>query len=308
MFFHNIKKYLFFTKKIKGSKFNILLLFFLIVFSFIILIYRIDKNPPGFFIDESIYGYEAYSIIKNKGYSSNGEFLPRFFKNPTQETRGHSSYVYFISILVAIFGLKEFTVRLGSVISSLIILLMIFIFLKKKINVLHIFIILLWWPFTSWVFLLSRLGVEHIFGAMFYFVPVLILDNLLMKKNNKLINFFYLGILLLLIFYSCAGGKLLSFFYLICYLILIWFFLEKHFTRKLIYSFIIIFFFLLSLFLSLSYILDQSFFTEVMNYLLYVKIYHLFVFLKIFFLILTQILILKIHIYHQIFLFFVIAL
>jgi hypothetical protein len=260
--------FIFLNLKKHSKFFKLFLLFILLFFSVFILTYRLDKNPPGFFIDESIYGYEAFSIVKNKGFSSNGEFLPRFFKNPTQQTRGHSSYVYFNIPFITIFGLKEFSVRLSSVVSSLLLLFTLYFFLKKKIDFFAIFLTLFWWPLTAWVFILSRIGLEHIFGTMISFVVFFLLNFIFFENQKNFFNFILLGLFLLFTFYSFQAGKLIGLSYFGLAIILI-FLKEKNNKRKISYLSIIGSFFILTLFLSYSYIKDGSFFyrsNELMYY------------------------------------------
>lgn len=85
----------------------------ILIFSFIIRVWDLNKNPAGFFCDEASIGYNAYSILSN-GQDEYGAHWPIFFKafgeykSPIQ--------IYATVPLIALFGLNEFSVRLASVV------------------------------------------------------------------------------------------------------------------------------------------------------------------------------------------------
>lgn len=186
----------------------------ILLFSTYILIDRLVLNPPGFFIDEAINGTEAYSILHNKGYSTNREFLPRYFQNPDTWARSHTSFIYVLIPFIQVLGLNAYAVRLPTVICSLILLWLLYVFLKDKISRKALFLTLIWWPLTAWVFLLSRNGVELFFACLIAFASFMALcKSYEIPSANKSKTMLYvslLGVLNLMLFFSHSAGKLLS--------------------------------------------------------------------------------------------------
>lgn len=233
-----------------------LIIILLVIIPFFIFTYRLDKNPPGFFIDESIYGYEAYHILNTKGYSSSGEFLPRLILNPGDSTRNHSFFVYFVIPFIKFFGVNEFSVRLTSVFISIALITLIYFFLRKRISNTAILLAVFWWPITSWVFLLSRIGMEFSACALVYMFTIFMIVKI--HDSEKRFNFFYIFVLSLslgILFYIYAAGKLLAVGLFNFALIML---LRKRDSPSGIYMLVIIF--QMVLLLSFSYILDSSFF------------------------------------------------
>lgn len=237
----------------------LLLCFMLVLLPVGILTYRLTTNPPGFFIDESIYGYEAYSIMKTGGSSSNGELLPRLFLNPGETVRNHGSYTYFIIPFLLVFGTHEFSVRITTVIASIGILWILYFSLRDKVSPASLLLVLVCWPFTAWVFLLSRIGMEFIPAAFFYALSFWLLYRLHTVKKEYLFQAVtWLGITLFPLFYIYAAGKLLAAgVFAIGLLILL--------LRKVPIKMYMLLagFFLLTILLSVPYIRDGSFFYRV---------------------------------------------
>lgn len=232
----------------------------LIILPLTIFTYHLDKNPPGFFIDESIYGFEAYSILKTKGFSSSGEFLPLLFLNPGETIRNHSIYTYFVIPFIAMFGLNEFSVRLTSVIFSISLFFIIYILLRNKASEFSILLASFMWPLTSWVFLLSRIGMEFIATGFFYILTIYLLNKIhaLYKDTQLKYYVFSLGIAIFFLFYIYAAGKILA-LGLMCVAIIL--FLRKRISM--INILILLILFSITLFMSVNYIRDKSFFYRV---------------------------------------------
>src|SRR3990172_11807128 len=74
----------------------------------IVFFYKLDKIPPGFYIDEALPGYNAYSLLLT-GKDEFGKSFPMFF-------RFYGSYnpplfTYLVIPWVASLGLNIFAVR-----------------------------------------------------------------------------------------------------------------------------------------------------------------------------------------------------
>lgn len=235
---------------------NYLIIILLVLIPLAIFTFRLDRNPPGFFIDESIYGYEAYHILNTKGYSSSGEFLPRLILNPGESIRNHSLFVYFVIPFIKIFGVSESSVRLTSVAISVTLISLIYFLLKNRVSLSAILFAVFWWPITSWVFLLSRIGMEFLACAIVYIFAILMIVKI--YNSTRKTNFFYILILALslgILFYIYAAGKLLA---IGLFNFALFILLKKRDSPAGIFTLFVIF--QMVLLLSFSYILDSSFF------------------------------------------------
>src|SRR3990167_10691408 len=93
---------------------GLILVFILGIF---VYFYKLDKIPSGFYIDEALPGYNAYSILKT-GKDEYGKFLPLLFRfygsyNPPL-------YTYLTVFPIAAFGLSVFSVRFVSALAGLL--------------------------------------------------------------------------------------------------------------------------------------------------------------------------------------------
>ncbi|HLE49245.1 MAG TPA: hypothetical protein VI819_04430 [Patescibacteria group bacterium] len=198
---------------------NKIILGFIFFYLFLILTYRLDKNPPGFFIDESIYGYEAYSIITTKGFSSNHEFLPFTFQNPGETMRNHSIYTYLLIPFVTIFGLNEFSVRLASVCISLLIVILLYKLLKKRVLLNSIFLGILIWPSTSWAFLVSRFAMDTILVCFIFLLSVFYINRIFSDpKEPSNLKCFVFSLILSFLYWAYVPGRLFALAFLIYFL------------------------------------------------------------------------------------------
>lgn len=106
-----------------------LILFFIIVVSMILRLWKFTLVPNGFFCDEASVGYNAYTILQ-KGTDEYGNKFPLFFtafgeyKNPVQ--------IYSTVPFVFLFGMNEASIRLTSAIYGSLGILAIF-FLSQEI-------------------------------------------------------------------------------------------------------------------------------------------------------------------------------
>ena len=86
-----------------------LILFVIIILSFVLRFYRLDQIPSGFHSDEAAFGYNAYSLLET-GKDEYGQFLPLILKS-FGDYKG-AIYTYLTVPSVFLFGLTEFAVRL----------------------------------------------------------------------------------------------------------------------------------------------------------------------------------------------------
>src|SRR3989338_4260655 len=92
------------------------LLTIVVVLGSFLRLWQLGKNPPGFYSDEALYGYEAYSLLKT-GRDQFGNFLPISIAGFGDYRP--ALYIYSTIPFIAIFGLTEFATRLPSAMFSI---------------------------------------------------------------------------------------------------------------------------------------------------------------------------------------------
>lgn len=105
-----------------------LVIFIILILSFLVRVINISSNPPGLTPDEATLGYNAFSILKT-GKDEYGTTLPIVFKSFGDYKPG--LYVYLTAPLVAIFGLNEASVRLPSIIAGVTTVFLVYLTTKK---------------------------------------------------------------------------------------------------------------------------------------------------------------------------------
>lgn len=122
--------------------------------------YKLGDIPKGFYIDEALPGYNAFSILKT-GKDEYGKFMPLFFR--FYGSYNQPLYTYLTVLSVWKFGLSVFSVRFVSAVAGL---LSIFPFfgilytsgiLKKKWSLLAGTLL---FTISPWLILYSRTGYE----------------------------------------------------------------------------------------------------------------------------------------------------
>lgn len=109
-------------------KTGIFYLLVILIISFIIRFYLVDKIPPHLTPDEAALGYNAYSILLT-GKDEHGQFLPIVFKSFGDYKPG--LYVYLLVPSIALFGLSELSVRMPSVIMGTLSVFLIYLVTKN---------------------------------------------------------------------------------------------------------------------------------------------------------------------------------
>lgn len=188
--------------KKRREKTNILLCL-IIVLSFLIRIWQLDKIPAGFFCDEASIGYNAYLILKT-GRDEWGKKFPIFFK-AFGEYKSPLD-IYFTIIPVAIFGLNEFSVRLTSVFFNTLSILIIFLIGKKIKNDEFGFLSALFFSISPWSIHFSRVNFELQVYLFFFLISFLFLIKFI--KGKKEIFLFLASFLLAIASYSYFPARI----------------------------------------------------------------------------------------------------
>lgn len=115
-----------------------LIFFFIIFLALTLRIFNLAQIPSGFYNDETLVGYEAYSILET-GKDQYGNSFPIAFKAFGDYRPG--LYIYSIVPFIEAFGLNEFAVRLPSALFSTALIIVTYfialeLFTKKRIALL----------------------------------------------------------------------------------------------------------------------------------------------------------------------------
>src|SRR3989338_8839028 len=100
----------------------------LLIFCAFLFFWRLDKVPPGFYIDESLHSYNALSILET-GKDEYGKGFPvlfRFFGSYNEPL-----YVYLTTISIWLFGETIFAARLISALAWVLSTTLIYFFILK---------------------------------------------------------------------------------------------------------------------------------------------------------------------------------
>src|SRR5438477_11064079 len=107
--------------------FNKIVFLFIIVLALVIRIIWIGQAPPTIYLDEASIGYDAYSLGL-RGQDQYGVSFPIYFRSYANYQS--PLYIYLSIIPVKIFGLTPLGVRLVSILSGVMTVLLTFFLLK----------------------------------------------------------------------------------------------------------------------------------------------------------------------------------
>lgn len=169
------------------------LLFLITVFFGVFLyFYKLGEIPAGFYIDEALPGYNAYSILLT-GKDEYGKVFPLVFRfygsfNPPL-------YTYLTVIPVWLLGLSVFSVRFISSLAGFLTAIVIYFLIKESGLIKEKWTSLISLPLiliSPWLLLHSRVGYEVSLGLLLFSLGVVFSWRAINKKKS-----FYLGFLFL---------------------------------------------------------------------------------------------------------------
>ncbi len=137
---------------------KVLLIFSILVLAFILRFYQLGQNPPSLDWDETAHGYNAYSILKT-GRDEYGYKLPLYFRS--FDDYKPPVYTYLVVPSIAIFGVKDFSVRFPSAFLGTLTILFTYLMVKelfqnKKIALFSAFFLAI----SPWHLQFSRVAFE----------------------------------------------------------------------------------------------------------------------------------------------------
>ncbi|HEX6977563.1 MAG TPA: glycosyltransferase family 39 protein [Patescibacteria group bacterium] len=166
--------------KIKRNWVSVLILTLLGVIGFIIFFVKLESVPKGFYVDEALHGYNAYSILQT-GKDEYGKFLPIVFR--MYGSYNAPLYIYLTTLPIKIWGLNPYAVRIVASLSGFLSIFVFYFFLKNlKISLVGS----LFFAVTPWLVFQSRVGYE-VSLAFFLFCAGSLFLWLSLKKSIYLI-------------------------------------------------------------------------------------------------------------------------
>jgi hypothetical protein len=227
------------------NKFQIPLLILIIFIAAILRIYKVTQVPPGLYMDEVAIGVDAASVLYT-ARDQYGNNLPLFFKSYGDYKL--PVYIYSTSLAILLFGNTDFSVRFTSILFSILTIPMLFLLLKKILEMDHLenHKYIKYLPLTSafllaisnWHIHFSRAGFEAIPALFLYLLSIYL--AMLGIKNKKYVIFSLM--ILCLTLYTYNSYRIIAPITFILYLHL-WF--TKKDYKKILLSFILFIFLIL---------------------------------------------------------------
>lgn len=170
-----------FIKKFFRKEFLILTL--IVFIGGVLRLYKLDKIPSGFYVDEAAIGYNAYSLLLT-GKDEYGKSFPVFLRS--YGLVSPPLYTYLTVIPIKVFGLSIYSVRVLSSISGIMSIVFVYLILKKlKIfrNNYVAYIGTFLFAVSPWSIFFSR----GAFEANFAFLLILVVVYFLLLCEEQLI-------------------------------------------------------------------------------------------------------------------------
>lgn len=168
--------------------------------------YKLSSIPPGTYIDEASYGYNAYSILKT-GKDEWGKAFPIFLRS--FGTYPSPMYMYLLIIPVKFLGLSNFSIRLPTALAGVFMVIITFflIYYSKKPHPVKLALIssaLL--ALAPWSIIYSRLAIENNLALFILLIGFLI--SLFIKEKTWL--FIPVSVLFAISAYAYAAERVMG--------------------------------------------------------------------------------------------------
>lgn len=188
------------------KKISVFILALIILLGAVLRLYKLGTVPAGLHFDEAVAGYNAF-LLEKTGKNLSGEFLPLDIDSFGDYRPAMISYLS--APLVRLFGLSEFTTRLPTAISGIILIVLAFcfsqiIFRSNRLALLGSLLVAV----SPFDIIFSRATTEGHLDLMFELLAILFL--LLGLKNGKARFFLLTYLFYLLSFFSYHTSRILT--------------------------------------------------------------------------------------------------
>lgn len=176
----------------RADNFQIPISILILLLAFFLRFYHLDRVPPSPSLDEVSLGWNAYSILQT-GRDEYGTKFPILLR--AYDDWRPALYVYLIIPFIKVFGLSVLSVRLPSVLLSLVTVLTVYfltkeLFRNSSFSILYSLFSILLLSLSPWHVYISRLGHEVNAGLTF---SVLAIFFFLKAINGKRPEFLFLS-------------------------------------------------------------------------------------------------------------------
>lgn len=185
------------------KKQTLLLLGMILLGGALVRLVSLSSNPPGFFPDEAVNGYDAYSLLKT-GKDHHGAFMPLIFQSLDDDKT--PLHIYAMVPVIAVYGLTVFAVRFSFAVWGILTLIMCFFTTKKLFDEKAALAATLLLALSPWHIHYSRMAVSQ--ATLVPFFTLLSLYFLFSFLHNQKKHLLYFALSLGVGLYSYDVAKL----------------------------------------------------------------------------------------------------
>lgn len=188
---------------------NLLMLSGILIVAFFLRFFILSSVPPSASLDEASIGYNAYSILKT-GVDEYGNKFPMLLR--AYDDWRPALYVYLVIPFIKLFGLEVISVRLPSVILSVLTVIATFLLVKEifsnlKNKTFLAFISSFLLAISPWHIYISRLGHEANAALSFGIFGTLFFLKFINDIDKKKVYIYVSSVFLVLSFYAYQSEK-----------------------------------------------------------------------------------------------------
>jgi 4-amino-4-deoxy-L-arabinose transferase-like glycosyltransferase len=189
---------------------SVLLWLVLLLTSFVLYSYGVDRNPPGFYIDEASLAYNAH-LLSIDGRDEHGVLWPLFLQTFGSVVAANPVYVYALAAVFKLFGPSIIAARLVSALAGFTAAILVGVVAGRTTGNPRVAWIVAGSALVMpWLFQVSRLAFEVAMFPLVLGLCLLLVARVATKPRWSLIEVILLGLLFALLFHTYSIGRLLA--------------------------------------------------------------------------------------------------
>ena len=170
----------------------------------------VERNPPGFYLDEASISYNAYTISVD-GHDEHGVAWPLFFQTWDASVAVNPVYVYVLAAVFKVFGPSILAARLLSAVAGLLAACLLGVAAGQALgNRRVMWVVAVSALLTPWLFQVSRLVFEVALFPLVLVLSLLMVGRVANRPRWSWWEIGTLGVLLGLLTYTYTIGRLLG--------------------------------------------------------------------------------------------------
>lgn len=182
----------------------------LLVLAFALYSTGVDRNPPGFYLDEASISYNAYAISID-GRDEHGVAWPLFFQTWDASVAVNPVYVYGLAAVFKVFGPSILAARLFSALAGFAAAVLLGVAAGQALGNRRVMWVVAGSALvTPWLFQVSRLVFEVALFPLILVLSLLMVGRVAAKPRWSWWEIASLGVLLGLLTYTYTIGRLLG--------------------------------------------------------------------------------------------------